>query len=181
LDGFVSAVATTERDDAAVAATRAAIATLREATLPIAFEHGDASHPNLFLRDDDSVAAVDWERAEPDGLPVHDLTTLLAYVAVARSGATGPADQGRAIAAALAETGGSASAAIRGYLDRIGVDPDLARPLTLVALARLTMGLVQRLGDGSADTPSAETVDFVRAHRYYVAWRTFAALVGRRA
>jgi hypothetical protein len=170
LQDFGSTVAHAEPGDAAVAATKAAVATLRAMTLPVAFEHGDASHPNLFLRDDGSVAAVDWECAEPDGLPAHDLTTLLAYVAVVRSAATTPDDQGQAIAAALADREGWAPEAIRGHLARIGVDPELTRPLTLVALARLTMGLGQRLGGGSA----TGTVDFVRAHRYYVAWRAFA-------
>jgi hypothetical protein len=170
LADFGSGVASAGPDDRAVAATHDAIAALNGMTLPVAFEHGDASHPNLFLRDDGSVAAVDWECAEPDGLPAHDLTTLLAYVAVARSGAKHPADQGQVIAAALTDAAGWAPAVTRDHLARIGVDPDLARPLTLVALARMTMGLGQRLGGASA----AGTVDFVRAHRYYVAWRGFA-------
>jgi aminoglycoside phosphotransferase (APT) family kinase protein len=172
---FAATVANPDADDVMISSTRAAIERLRSAVLPVAFEHGDASHPNLFRRDDGSVAAVDWECAEPDGLPAHDLTTVLAYVAVARSGAKTPPDQGRAIASALFDAGGWAPAATRDHLARIGVDPDLARALTLVALARLTIGLVQRLGAGPADTPSAETTAFVRSHRYHLAWRSVAA------
>ena len=72
---FAATVANPDADDVMISSTRAAIERLRSAVLPVAFEHGDASHPNLFRRDDGSVAAVDWECAEPDGLPAYDLTT----------------------------------------------------------------------------------------------------------
>ncbi len=52
---------------------------LESVPLPVVFEHGDLSHPNLFVRDG-ALAAVDWERARPDGLPLHDFVFLVAYL-----------------------------------------------------------------------------------------------------
>jgi hypothetical protein len=158
----------------AVDATRAAADELRAAALPVAFEHGDASHPNLFRRADGSIAAVDWELADPDGLPAHDLTTFLAYVAVARARARTAAEQGRAIAEALTDEHGWAAIAGRDHLTRIGVEPALRRALITVALARMSMGLVERLHDDPAAALSPEAASWVRGHRYHVAWQAVA-------
>lgn len=65
---------------------------LREGHVPPVFEHGDLSHPNLIRLADGRVGVVDWELAEPRGLPAHDLCFFLAYAAFAR-GRAGTTDQ----------------------------------------------------------------------------------------
>ncbi len=157
-----------------VEATLAAAATLRSALLPVVLEHGDASHPNLFRLADGSVGAVDWELGEPDGLPLHDLTTFLAYAAAARAGARTPVAQGAAIATALADPDGWAAAAARDLAARIGLDAGWIRPLMLVSLARASVGLIERLHDGAATRVAPETLEWLRGHRYVAAWRALA-------
>jgi hypothetical protein len=161
-------------------ATKAAATALRSASLPIAFEHGDASHPNLVRRPDGSLAAVDWELAEPDGLPLHDLTTFLAYVAVARGRASPSADQGREIAASLLAVDGWAGRALAEHAQRIGLEGGCIRPLVILSLARLTMGMAERLEDTRSSSPSQGTVDWLRQHRYHVAWRSAALALDAR-
>ena len=67
--------------DGLVERTLEALAPLRDAGLPLVLEHGDTSHPNLLLRRFGDLAVVDWELADPDGLPGHDLAFFLVYAA----------------------------------------------------------------------------------------------------
>jgi aminoglycoside phosphotransferase (APT) family kinase protein len=151
---------------------------VRAARLPIAFEHRDASHPNLLRRSDGSLAAVDWERAEPEGLPLHDLSTFLAYVAVVRARTAARHDEGEVIASSLLAADGWAARALAEHSQRIGVEPGCIRALVTISLARLTMGLAERLEDDRTLPPSALTVDWLRGHRYHVAWRSVALAAG---
>src|SRR5262249_20122804 len=59
------------------------IAPLRDAELPLVFEHGDLSHPNIMLLKNGAPGVVDWELAEPRGLPACDLFFFLTYIAFA--------------------------------------------------------------------------------------------------
>jgi len=58
--------------------------------LPTVFEYGDLSHPNLLQLQSGKLGVIDWELAEPDGMPGADLFTFLAYAACAsqRAGTT---------------------------------------------------------------------------------------------
>jgi aminoglycoside phosphotransferase (APT) family kinase protein len=47
--------------------------------LPVACEHRDCSPWNVLVQPDGHVALLDWESAEPEGLPVLDLIYFLAY------------------------------------------------------------------------------------------------------
>jgi aminoglycoside phosphotransferase (APT) family kinase protein len=67
--------------------TRELVEPLREARLPAVLEHGDFSHPTLMLLDNGRVGVVDWEMADLDGLPCHDLVFFLTYAAFARENA----------------------------------------------------------------------------------------------
>jgi aminoglycoside phosphotransferase len=100
---------------------------LLDAQLPLVFEHGDLCHPNLLVREDGGIGVLDWERAEPDGLPAHDLFFFLAYAADAGRGALVDAFFGRrAWAWELAES----------YAERLNIDGALLRPLLAVSCAR---------------------------------------------
>jgi hypothetical protein len=102
------------------------------------------------------------------------LTTFLAYVAVARRQASAGMDQGREIAASLLAADGWAGRALADHAQRIGVERGCIRPLVIVSLARLTMGMAERLEDAPSSSPSQGTVDWLRGHRYHVAWRSAA-------
>lgn len=66
-------------------ATRTMVDRLAPVALPVVFEHGDVSAPNV-VRTASGLALVDWELAEPSGLPAHDLFVALGFVARASLG-----------------------------------------------------------------------------------------------
>jgi hypothetical protein len=131
-----------------VAQTRPIVAALEEAPLPRVFEHGDPAHPNLVRLDDGRIGAVDWERGQPDGLPLHDLTIALAYVAAAARGATSAADQADAFRAAMTEPDPWARHALDRDSTRLGIDPGLRPALVVAAWARSAGWLAEHLAEG---------------------------------
>jgi aminoglycoside phosphotransferase (APT) family kinase protein len=66
-----------------VARTLDVVEPLRDASVPRVFEHGDLSHPNLILRPSAGIGVVDWELAEEDGFPLHDLAFFLTFATFA--------------------------------------------------------------------------------------------------
>ena len=67
--------------------TRALVAPLSGLNLPLVIEHGDLCHPNLLLLDGGGLGVIDWELAEPRGLPTYDLFFFLTYAAFAQRNA----------------------------------------------------------------------------------------------
>jgi len=142
---------------------------LREGPLPHVLEHGDLSHPNLILLPDHRVGVVDWELAEEQGLPLHDLSFFLAFATLSLRRA--PAAEGYAKIFAEAFFGRSAWARARmiAYADAIELDRALLTPLFVVCWARYTARLALRIG---ADRPTmdGESAAWVRGNRYYQFW-----------
>lgn len=126
--------------------TRPVVGRLAGVALPRVFEHGDAAHPNLIRLDDGRIGAVDWERGEPDGLPLHDLTIALAYLASAASGATRPVDQAAAFREALIGADPWAAEALDREARRVGVPIEHRPALVVVAWARSAGWLAEHLG-----------------------------------
>jgi hypothetical protein len=89
--------------------------------------HGDLAPWNLLVTDA-GLVLVDWENAELESRPMHDLTHLLLTQASASRRET--PDR---VAAQLVATGGLGQT----YLGRIGVDPGLARTFVRQYFARL--------------------------------------------
>ena len=83
IQGFARKIPLNEEESCLLNRTRETAEALREMDLPIVFEHGDLSHPNILLLDQGSIGVVDWEQAEPLGLPACDLFFFLAYVGFA--------------------------------------------------------------------------------------------------
>lgn len=138
--------------------SRPLVATLASASLPRVFEHGDPAHPNLLRLADGRIGAVDWERGEPDGLPLHDLTIALAYVAAAARDATSAPDQALAFRAAMTGDDPWAVEALDRAADLIGCDPVLRPALVVAAWARSAGWLADRLA-GPGDGTSSGTDD----------------------
>jgi len=97
---------------------------LRDSELPLVCTHGDFGHPNLLCQADGRLGVLDWERAEPAGLPGDDLFFFLAYAAQ-RDGRA-PFFGRRPWAWRIAED----------YAERVGIDRRLLRPLVAVSCAR---------------------------------------------
>jgi len=150
--------------------TRPLVATLADAAIPRVFEHGDPAHPNLLRGSDGRIAAVDWERGDPDGLPLHDLTIALGYVAAAARAATAPADQAAAFRAAMTGDDPWAAAALGRDLARLGGDPAWRPSLVVAAWARSAGWLAGRLADGPADTTTADLTRWLAADRSVASW-----------
>ncbi len=147
--------------------SRRLVERLRTARLPTVFEHGDLAHPNLIIRSDGTLAAVDWERAEPDGLPLHDMTMAVAYIAAAAASVPAGRPDRQAEAFVAAVTGDDAWAApiLDGELDRLGIDRGLRPVLTLVPWIRTAAFLADRT-----------SVDWLRTDRSVALWRASLGL-----
>jgi aminoglycoside phosphotransferase (APT) family kinase protein len=104
---------------------------LRDADLPLVLEHGDLGHPNLLRRPDGRLGVLDWERADPSGLPGHDLVFLLAYAAAC--GRSGPA----AVPGAFFGRDAWAWPVAERYAGALGIDAALLPALVAVASARV--------------------------------------------
>ena len=141
---------------------------LDTAELPVVFEHGDPAHPNLILLEDGRLGAVDWERGEPDGLPLHDLTIALAYVAAAERGATEARAQASAFADAVQDPHGWAAPALAGAANRLDIDGRLVPPLMVAAWTRSVAWLVTALGLSDSD-PTA--IRWLMTNRAVALWQ----------
>lgn len=121
---------------AAVATTLELLEPLRTAGLPDVFEHGDFSHPNLFV-DGDHLSVIDWEHALQHGLPLHDAFFFCGYLSQA---VDRPTDPGAAVDAYLraAGTHGWARAWIERHAERMGVERRHLRMLELSSWFRAT-------------------------------------------
>ncbi|MEO6989062.1 MAG: phosphotransferase, partial [Aquihabitans sp.] len=134
------------------------LSTLRGMALPVVFEHGDLSHPNLFVDPADDLVVIDWEQARPDGLPLHDAFYFIAYLA---ESVDRPDDDDSLIASyrEAFSCSGWARPDIDLHLERLGIDP---RQVPLLNLACWTRMLAQALGS----PPTART-----RHRADRMWR----------
>jgi aminoglycoside phosphotransferase (APT) family kinase protein len=127
------------------------------APFPLVFQHGDPGAWNALATPDGGVAFLDWEAADPCGMPLWDLLYFLRSYGVGAARATGgPRDalsaftrvylEGSALADLLADTVGS-------YCARIGLDPRLVAPLYHLcwvqrAVKEATRLPVEQLGTG---------------------------------
>ena len=143
---------------------------LRQFSLPAVFEHGDLCDPNLLLCDDGRIAVVDWELADPAGLPAVDLVFFLAFAASARARARTSAARMRAFDHAFFHRNSWTAPYVRAYLDRHAI-PVKAFPALFVL--GWTRYLAKRLPRSTAETmnghPSA--ADLLRENRYFAFWR----------
>jgi hypothetical protein len=132
---------------------------LRCARLPLVLEHGDLAHPNLLRGPDGRLGVLDWERAEPHGLPAHDLLFFLAYAAAARS-------RGRmaGVRAAFAGPRAWGRELAERYATAVGLDPWMLQPLLAVSAARTVAAF---------GPPGPAPVDAVERH--LVLWRVALA------
>jgi hypothetical protein len=100
--------------------------------LPLVFQHGDPGAWNLLVRPSGEASFLDWEAAEPNGMPLWDLFHLMRSFGVMAARADGARDalegfgtqllQDTPLSLMLRE-----STAV--YCTRVGVAPDLVEPL----------------------------------------------------
>jgi aminoglycoside phosphotransferase (APT) family kinase protein len=100
--------------------------------LPAVVQHGDAGVWNMLARPDGSVALIDWEAADTEGVPLWDLCYFLRTYAVAAHRARG----GRGHLPAVNEIFVSSSrlhaaavAAFQAYRERLTIPQEVIEPL----------------------------------------------------
>ncbi|MFQ6099223.1 MAG: phosphotransferase, partial [Armatimonadota bacterium] len=159
--------------------TRKLVAPLRRVSLPLVFEHGDLSHPNLLLLKGGGAGVVDWELAEPRGLPVCDLFFFLTYAAFALGSARSTDGYLPAFHAAFFGPSAWARRYVLAYAERLSVPSHLLTPLFAACWARYVAGLLIRRGDDrhSRGPLTLDTAAWLRANRYYALWRHTVARV----
>lgn len=149
------------------------VALLRGMSLPLVFEHGDLCHPNILLRKRGGVGVVDWEIAEPRGLPACDLFFFLTYAAFALHNASTSRSYLPAFHDAFFGRRAWAQPYVRFYAERMQLAPHVLTPLFILCWARYTVGLLVRLGDGrsSQEPAGSDTAAWLRANRFYALWQ----------
>jgi hypothetical protein len=93
--------------------------------LPLVFEHRDCAPWNIVLTDGDAPAVLDWESAEPRGLPACDLIYFLATATFVLEGSieSGRIRDGYAVMLdSRSAYGRIAAACLEEYSARLGID-----------------------------------------------------------
>jgi hypothetical protein len=103
--------------------------------LPEVFEHRDCSPWNVLVTEQGGTALLDWESAEPRGLPALDLVYFLANAAFVIDGALDAGDLGPSYVRLLdpaTPTGAVAASSLRRYSERLGIDAATLHRLRLL-------------------------------------------------
>jgi aminoglycoside phosphotransferase len=143
---------------------------LRDQAVPLVFEHADFCPPNILVRPDGAIGIVDWELAEPDGLPALDLFFFLAAAAFARDAASTETDYLTSFRRAFFGRSAWAAPYISRYARSIGLPPSLLGPLFVLCWGRYVMTLAGRLHDVDAGLLAPDTIEWIRSNRYYALW-----------
>ncbi|MGH2521573.1 MAG: phosphotransferase family protein [Anaerolineales bacterium] len=149
------------------------VAPLNDPALPLVFEHGDLCHPNLFRLKSGELGVVDWELAEPHGLPAYDLFFFLTYAAFAQNSAADNRKCEAAFHKAFFGRSAWARPYVRDYAEQMGLKPHLLTPLFVLTWVRYLSSLLTRLNENDrGGTLGVENLaTWVRANRYYTLWR----------
>lgn len=161
--------------------THAATDGLRGALVPAVLEHGDLGHPNLLLDASGRLQVLDWERAGTAGVPGHDLVFFLQYVAESLAGAYDRPAQVRAFEGAFGHAGSWGRELLAEHLESRGVAPDLLPELLLLAWARCTSTLVDRLSAArpTAGGPDDQVNRALATDRDFLLWQQALAMCER--
>ena len=159
------------RLQALVQRTHEVLAPLASIPLPAVVEHGDLSHPNLFLKPDGMLQVVDWERSRTEGVPGHDLVFYLQYLSESNEQAFLRENQVTAFDKAFG-AGGWALAPLARHLELRRVDTALLPLLVIAAWARSAATLSYRLAGQAAGAEGRKQIlDAVTADRDFWLWR----------
>ncbi|MDZ7360041.1 MAG: aminoglycoside phosphotransferase family protein [candidate division KSB1 bacterium] len=145
----------------------------RDSDVPLVMEHGDFSSPNILQDESGRAGVVDWELAEPQGLPAADLFFFLTYIAFAKQNARKNADYLKAFQQAFFGPQAWALPYVARYRERLNLAPEMLAPLFIATWGRYVAGLVGRLQESNeaGGMVGDETVKWLRSNRYYILWQ----------
>ena len=141
-------------DPVKVQETRAILATLGD--LPLVCEQRDCSPWNILIADDGGLVILDWESAEPRGLPMLDLVYFLTYLIFFLDGALESkrfTESYRTLLDPATFTGRIVADCQQIYMDCVGLDPIVLRPLRLLTWLIHSRSEYQRFVAESAGQP----------------------------
>lgn len=146
---------------------------LRNHELPLVMSHEDFSPPNILQAENGNIGVVDWELAEPQGLPASDLFFFLTYIAFARNGARKNEAYLNAFQQAFFGPNAWARPYIQRYCERLKLSPETLAPLFIATWGRYVAGLIARLQEGAAENQKMDqaTLKWLKTNRYYQLWR----------
>jgi hypothetical protein len=140
-------------------ATRAVLATMGD--LPLVCEQRDCSPWNVLIAPDGKLVVLDWESAEPRGLPALDLIYFLTYLAFFLDGAMETGRFRESYRAALDPatfTGGVLAECQSRYLTLTGIDFEALRPLRLLAWIIHSRSEYRRITAEAGSQPGPDTL-----------------------
>lgn len=153
-------------------ATVALLQSLRHRDIPLVMSHEDFSPPNILLTEKGNIGVVDWELAEPQGLPASDFFFFLTYIAFARNGARKNAEYIKAFQQAFFGANTWSQPYARRYGESLKIPQEILKPLFVATWSRYVTGLIARLQEsGEGSTVGNATVQWLKTNRYYVLWR----------
>jgi len=174
LEYFECAFPLSTEEEHLITETRKLTHSLQRLDFPLVFEHGDFSSPNILLGPRGDIGVVDWELAEPRGLPAVDLFFFLTYLVFAQNQTETPEDCVGAFHEAFFRPQGWAREYIARYSEIIRLPAAALKPLFIACWSRYVGGLVARLNDlgaGPRSEPGQETATWLRDNRYFHLWR----------
>lgn len=170
LDALARLASLSAEEARAIEQTRALAARLRGGPPPAVFEHGDLSPPNVLRLRDGGIGVLDWELADPHGLPAGDLFFFLTWAAWARERAESREARVAAFGRAFFGRDAWARPFVLAYARQLGLPLASLTPLFALTWARTLARFVDRL-DGSAGPFARGSSEWLRQNRYYHAWR----------
>jgi Phosphotransferase enzyme family len=144
-----------------IAYARQALA-MPDVALPLVVEQRDVAPWNTLLDDDGTLAVVDWESAELEGLPALDLVYFLTQAALVVGDALDSGAARDAYARSLdpaTELGRIVDQCESLYCARVGVDPPLLRPLRLLCWTIHARSEYERLTADAGARPGRDALD----------------------
>jgi aminoglycoside phosphotransferase len=176
LSSFETLVPPTPQWSRLLERTRELAEPLRHIALPLVFEHGDFSHPNLIRLDRDRIGVLDWEVATPAGLPACDLFFFLAYIAFSRHRSRSRGNYVEAFRSAFLAPQAWSGPYVRSYSQALQLPPAALTPLFVLTWARHTAGLLARLpGVSETTTLPPAVLTWLERNRFYTLWQEAVA------
>jgi phosphotransferase family enzyme len=129
--------------------------------LPIVWEQRDFSPWNVLVDRSHHLFVVDWESAEPDGLPLRDLVYFLTYLgfSIDRSKKTGKfLESYTALLNPECSTGRIAKECLARYSAEVGVSAASQRPLRMLTWLLHSRSEYRELEADAGGTPSAQAL-----------------------
>lgn len=176
IDYFSKRFPVSAKERQLLARTQALVAPLQSMQLPLVFEHGDLSYPNLLLLPTGEPGVLDWELADPNGLPACDLFLFLTYVAFALHDAQASSAYSTAFQSAFFAQTAWTKAYIRQYTQQLQLPEAALTPLFVLTWLRYIVSQLVRLDDGEYRATTEiteckpETAQWLRQNRYYALW-----------